>query len=286
MRWAIVIAADAGYFDYAKGTVLSIRHKGGNAAPMFFFDVGLAPGQRDWLEHQGCTVLAPDWDIAFPGQETSPAFFRAMTARPHIPHHVPGFDLYFWIDADAWVQDWAAVETYLAAAEEVGAAFTPEIDRAYSYFWDGGHAKRWMRGCYERAFGLQAADAYGELPIVNSGVFAARANSPLWPAWQAALTEALQRTRDFYVEQTALNYAIYEKGIPAAFLPSWCNWHATFGKPKLETASGALLSHLYPPTRIGIVHLCGNVKKDNPAEIETEAGDRRRVDLRYPRWRE
>ena len=210
---------------------------------------------------------------------------RRPTARPHIPRHIPGYDLYLWIDSDAWLQDWQTVQTYLEAASRVGAAFTPEIDRSYLCFYDKGQGYQWKYDCYDLAFGKETAERLAGFPLINSGVFAATGKSPLWSNWQNALRSALQRSQDFYVEQTAANFAIYG-GTPCAMLPSTCNWHCSFGRPKLEAATGQLLSHLYPKTRIGIVHLCGGAKNANPLTLDTDTGETRVVDLRYPRWEE
>ena len=124
IRFSVVTAANAEYFDLLRGLVLSIRHKpDGMDVDIHIFDLGLSQDQVEWLNVKGCRTVIPGWDMTFPNQSSVQPFFRAMTARPFIPKHIPGYDIYFWIDADAWVQDWAAVETYLQAATDVGAAF-------------------------------------------------------------------------------------------------------------------------------------------------------------------
>lgn len=286
MRYSIVSASDSEYFDFLRGLVLSIRHKPSGAdVDIHIFDLGLSPEHIGWLNGKGCKTIIPGWDITFPNQSSGPRFFQAMTARPFIPQHIPGYDMFFWIDADAWIQDWAAVEVYLQAASRVGAAFTPEIDRSYKSFYDKGQSLDWKHACYETAFGKDIADKMAGLPLINSGVFAVRADSPLWSKWQMVLTQALQRTQDFYVEQTALNFSVYN-GIPCAMMPSTFNWHCAFALPRIEEETGLLLSHLYPKTRIGIVHLCGGIKKKTPLMLETDAGGSCLSDLRYPRWNE
>ena len=51
--------------------------------------------------------------------------FKAQFARPFLPRHFPGYETYLWIDADAWLQDWRAVELYVAAACGDRLAITP-----------------------------------------------------------------------------------------------------------------------------------------------------------------
>jgi hypothetical protein len=57
----------------------------------------------------------------------SEAFSPALTSRKYFP----GYEVYFHIDADAWVQDWAAVELYIAGARKGVMAVSPEIDRSF-----------------------------------------------------------------------------------------------------------------------------------------------------------
>ena len=286
MKYAFVTAANSKYFDYIRGLVLSIKHKQQSYGVDFYvFNLGLDGTHGEWLEHMGCVVHDVGWDIEFPNMSEMPLYFKAMTSRPFIPRHIPGYDIYVWIDADAWVQRWDTIDIYLNAASQVGAAFTPEIDRSYKCFYDSGQQLEWKRSCYSAAFGENVAERMAGLPMINSGVFAVAATSSLWESWQQNLESALQRTQDFFVEQTALNHSIYT-GVKCALLPSTCNWHCSFGKPRMETSTGMLLSHLYPKTHIGIVHFCGSTKENNPALLETDTGETRLVDLRYPRWAE
>ena len=76
-------------------------------------------------------IVGPGWDIEFPGRDRMPETFKAQVARPFLPRHFPGYQMYLWIDADAWLQDWRAVELYCARRVASSLAITPEIDRAY-----------------------------------------------------------------------------------------------------------------------------------------------------------
>ena len=282
-----VTATDARYFDYARSAILSIRHKAqGRDLPFHVLDLGLTEFQREWMRRWGCTLVDVPWDYEFPGRDSAPRYFRAMTARPNLPRHIPGFDVYFWIDADAWVQDWAAVSTYIEAAATTDAAFVPEVDRAYTCNYDHGQARNWMHRCYAQGFGAEVADRFADYPIINSGVFAARADSPLWSAWTGTLAAALQRSSDFFVEQTALNVAVYAGQVRPAMLPATHNWHLGFGRPTIEAESGDFLTHRYPVTRAGILHMCGVAKNGDPLNLVTTDGQSRAVDPRYPGWQQ
>jgi hypothetical protein len=159
----IVSAADSGYFSLLRDTVLSVRALD-PAVPIGVLDLGLAPEQRDWLRSADAQVVKPGWDVDFPGRARMPETFKAQVARPFLPRHFPGYEMYFWLDADAWLQDWRAVELYRAAAGRDRLAITLEIDRAYKRHYKRpklfGFTLAWK--CYREAFGWRAADRLGK----------------------------------------------------------------------------------------------------------------------------
>jgi hypothetical protein len=232
----------------------------------------------------------PGWDIAFPQQPAAVPGFRAMVARPFLPRYFSGYDLYVWLDADCWVQDRSVLDLYLDEAAAVGAALTPELHRAYQANYNSGYTRDWIHRCYREAFGQAVADQYVNYPLINSGVFAMRTDSPIWPAWQQALRTALQLSTDYHVEQTALNFAIYrlaaERGpLPFAALPARCNWHCANALPRLDLPSGLLTDPLAPHEPIGVVHLCGLDQREQPRILLDSAGEPRETVLLYARGR-
>jgi hypothetical protein len=253
----IVSGADSGYFELLQGTVRSIRDKPeGRGIALGILDVGLKENERRWLEQQGARIVAPGWDLDFPGREEAPHHKQAQYGRPFIPKHFPGHDLYIWIDADAWVQDWAAIDLYRRAAENNAIALVPEIDRSYRNFF---HAWEEFHGVigegYRAVFDEPLATVLARQPLLNNGVFALAATAPHWRAWADTLGVALQRSRNQLVDMTSLNHVIYEQKLPAHFLPAWCNWIAHHAEPRRDAASGALTEPNLPYQKLGIVHL-------------------------------
>ena len=66
--------------------------------------------------------------------------YKALTARPFLPRYFsPASILYFWIDADCWVQQGDAIALFLAAARTGALAVAPEIHRSFRHYrhaWD------------------------------------------------------------------------------------------------------------------------------------------------------
>ena len=77
-------------------------------------DCGLTEEQRAWCRAQGAILVVPQWDFDFPGRDKLKDGYKALTARPFLPRYFPGFELYFWIDADCWVQQGDAIALFLA----------------------------------------------------------------------------------------------------------------------------------------------------------------------------
>jgi hypothetical protein len=278
----IVSAADAGYFPLLRDTVLSVRVLYPDVA-IGILDLGLEPEQRDWLAALRADLAAPGWDVDFPHQARMPNTFKAQVSRPFLPRHFPGYEMYLWIDADAWVQDGRAIDLYCAAAGRDKIAIVPEIDRAYKRHYKRpkwfGRTLPWK--LYREAFGWRAADRLGRNPMVNCGVFALHREAPHWQEWARVIAQVLQRTRFFYAEQIALNYLIFAEHLPANFLPAYCNWMPGDAAPVFDAARGLFVEPYAPYEPIGVMHLAGELSKNHVFRLSTRDGGTVETSLRY-----
>ena len=253
----IVSGADSGYFELLRGCIRSIRDKPeGASVALGVLDVGLSETERRWLEAQGAVVVAPGWDLDFPGRDSTPRYRRAQYGRPFLPRHFPGHDLYLWIDADAWVQDWTAIDLLLRAAGEGNLAIVPEMDRSYRNFFHAFEEFHDVIGeGYRAIFDEPAATRLGRRPLLNNGVFALASEAPHWQAWAETLRRALRQSRNALVDQTTLNHVVYEQNLPAHFLPAWCNWICHHAAPVRDATQAFLTEPNLPHHKLGIVHL-------------------------------
>jgi hypothetical protein len=278
----VVSAADSGYFPLLQDAVESVRALRAQVA-VGVLDLGLAPEQLAWLGDQGARVVRPGWDVDFPGRERTREAFKAQVARPFLPRHFPGYEMYFWLDADAWLQEWRAVELYCEAAGRDRMAITPEIDRAYKRHYKRpklfGTTLAWKN--YRAAFGWRAADRLGRNPMVNCGVFALHRDAPHWQVWQHLIERVLQRTRFFYAEQTALNYAIFAEKLPVNLLPAYCNWMVGDAAPAFDAARGLFVEPYAPHEVIEVVHLAGPEQKSHVFSLARLDGGTVETGLRY-----
>jgi hypothetical protein len=261
---AIVTAADAGYFPLLKGLVASIQDKPeSEACGLFVFDVGLDDQQKTWLRVRGVKVVDVDWPYAPHVAARFPRYFRAFLARCRIPDLIPGFGVYVWLDADAWVQSWGAVEHLVATALERGFAVVAESDPAYPADEELRDIHR--RSCRLFAQFFPAEDGHNVRPI-NVGCFAGRASSPLWRLWKQVIDQNFMRhvehAKMFLFDQSALTIAVSQAPNAAQFLDATHNWCCHLARPWVAT-DGHRLLHPAPPHReLGIVHLTASTKKE------------------------
>lgn len=278
----VVVAADSGYFPLLRECVQSIRALAPDV-PVGVLDFGLAPDQLAWLHERVSEIVAPAWYITVPGIERLSGAVKLQVSRAFLPRHFPGYDIYFWLDADAWLQDWRAVELYRAAAATGRLAITVEIDRAYKR-----HYKRakWLGATlpwktYRAAFGWRVADRLGRNPFANAGVFALRGDAPHWDAWARAITRVIRRTQFMLADQVALNYVIFAEKLPADFLPCYCNWMPGDAAPQFDAARGLLVEPYTPHEVLGIIHLAGREQKEKVFRLDCLDGGTVETSLRY-----
>lgn len=278
----IVSASDSGYFSLLRDAVASLRALHRTVA-IGVLDLGLTEEERTWLRAQGAQVLRPGWDVEFPGQERQSEILKGLVARPFLPRHFPGYAMYVWLDADAWVQDWRAIELYCSAAGRNRVAITLELDRAYKRHYKRpkpfGMNLAWKT--YRQAFGWRVADRLGRNPTANCGVYALHRDAPHWQVWGRIVAGLLRRQRFFFVDQIAMNYAIFGEKLPANFLPAYCNWAVGDALPAFDYQRGLFVEPYAPHEVIGVMHLAGRDQKTGRFELARLDGGTVETSLRY-----
>jgi lipopolysaccharide biosynthesis glycosyltransferase len=269
----IITAADTKFFELVQGTILSIRDKSqGKQVAIGFLDLGCTAEEIKWLQEYVDIIKQPCWDFDFPSREQSPEYLKGLLARPFLRQYFPGFDVYLWIDADAWVQDWFAIELFIQGANRKGLAISPELDR--SSCWLYGRQITWGQfkaEHYENFFGNSVAEKLRTYPILNAGVFALHRNAPHWQIWEELLRQGLQNCANFLTDQFALNFAIYEHDLftQTELLPTWYNWLFQESIPTLDCNNFYLVEPYLPHTPIGILHLAGSFKEYEQLRLPT-----------------
>jgi hypothetical protein len=273
----LVTAADSTFFHRLQGLILSVREKHElRGIAIGVLDVGLTPPEREWLGVRVTSIVRPDWDFDFPRRDEQPETLKAFFARPYLPRHFPGFELYAWFDADTWIQR-AEVFSYLARGARQGKlAICPEIDVGYEALYRGGFRNQDWRWHYKKIFGRSERKKWIGRPMLNCGVFALAAGADHWAAWRETLREAVSRRVFSCADQLSLHRAVYSRGLSMYPLPATCNWLSHTGLPFWDVERD-LLTTPYPPyEEIGVMHMTTSAA-DEPDRLFTTTGGEKRM---------
>lgn len=292
----IVTGGDQTYFPLIAELLNSIRRfRDARRAPVGIIDAGLERDQAEILSRRyGCKVHDPGWEYALPKLKLKDRIFlKANISKAFLDRYFPEFGHIVWIDADAWVQDWAAVELMVEGAMRGKLAVVSQASRynavSLNVRWSLlGYAKvRSILYKNARRAGLrpELQKAIGNRPTLNSGVYALPTAAPHWRAWRDRQEQVLKKGRIFTSDQLSLALMAYIDGYPYECLPEWCNYMG----PWLTDDAGTTLVEAYLPNRpIGIVHLAGEDELrrsvDATKAIPTLGGGSIRRSLRYPAW--
>jgi lipopolysaccharide biosynthesis glycosyltransferase len=266
-RILIVTAADETYFPLLDGLLRSLEDC---SFPIACFDVGLHPTSRAMVA-QRAQMANPVWDLPV-NESTNSLAHRASTARPFLPRYFPGFDIYLWIDADAWVQTPATLHSYVANAMDGSIAAATHSHPAYA---PSAGILSWRRRRMNTYFGSAAADQFPWESYFNSGVFALRADAPHWACWADAYAMGLKHAEGaFCCDQTALTYVIWKARLAANPVPALCNWLCHLALPVFDPILGQFCEPTAPGNAIGVLHLSGKTKTQLDLRYSNEAARR------------
>ena len=292
----IISLADSNYFELLNELVDSIKSfKESNNTAICIMDAGLTDEQKSILKNKVDEIKSADWDIEVPdfkikGRE----WLKSQVSRAFLPKYFPNYKKYLWIDADAWVNSWEAIELYFKGCENDKLSIATSADRAYGRVlraesFLGSFAKIKSQN-YKHAkssgFSEKIARQVALKPHLNIGVFALEVNATHWKVWQKNLKIALQSGKIWGSEQIAMNITIYCDDLPVEILPAYCNWTNINGL-KYDKVQDTLVEPYLPNHKIGIVHFAGKNNdeirnnKNYISKIETIDGDIIDIKLRF-----
>mgnify|MGYP002641780708 CR=1 FL=1 len=295
---AIIALADSNYFELLNELVDSIKsfEKSKDIA-ICILDAGLSEDQKNILYQKVDEIKSAEWDIEVPAFKVKEReWLKSQVSRAFLPKYFPNYEKYLWIDADAWVNSWEAIELYFKGCKNSKLSIATSADRAYGRVlrveWVFGSFARIKSQNYKHAkssgFSEKIARQVALKPHLNIGVFALEANAPHWKVWQKNLKLALKKGKIWGSEQIAMNITIYCDNLPVEILPAYCNWtHIGIGGFKFDKERNTLVEPYLPNHKIGIVHFAGKHNdmirnnKNHISKIETIDGDIINKKLRF-----
>ena len=292
----IVSLADSNYFELLNELIDSIkRFEESKNVAISILNAGLKKAEIESLSKKVDEIKEANWDIEVPkykiGQKE---WLKSQVSRAFIPNYFTGYEKYLWIDADAWVNSWEAIELYFKGCNNNKLAIATSADRSYGRVlraeWFLKSLATIKSQNYKHAkssgFSEKIARKVALMPHLNIGVFALEKNAPHWQVWQKNLKQALSKGKIWGSEQIAMNITIYVDELPVEILPAYCNW-TLINKLKYDQIQNTLVEYYLPHHKIGIVHLAGKnndhirYNKEYLSEIETLDGKNIKKKLRF-----
>ena len=297
---AIVTLADSNYFELLLELINSIKkHKESESVSICILDAGLTEEQSKILSKKVYSIKKAKWDIPVPKYKIfGKEWLKSQVSRAFLPNYFPEFEKYLWIDSDAWVNSWDAVELYFAACDRGKLGITQSVGSGYRILtkvkWILGKIAIIKSQNYKHAkksgFPENVARKIAFAPHINIGVFSLEKTSACWSLWQNILKKSLSAGQIFGSEGLAINIAVYQENVEVEFLPLYCNWIASNVLPKFNIQKNTFVEPYLPHNKIGIMHLAAGIwkngkdmriNKDVKITIKTVEGKNIEKSLRY-----
>ena len=292
----IISLADSNYFELVNELVDSIKSfDQSKEIAICIMDAGLQKDQIEILEKKVDQIKKAEWDIEVSDSKIKGReWLKSQVSRAFLPKYFPDYKKYLWIDADAWVNSWYAIELYLKGCENKKLAIATSADRSYGRVlraeWVFGSFARIKSQNYKHAkssgFSEKIARQVALKPHLNIGVFSLEREAPHWNVWQKNLKKALSSGRIWGSEQISMNITIYSDNLDVEILPAYCNW-TLIDAIKFDKKNNTFVEPYLPNHEIGIIHFAGKnndqIKnnKNFVSKIETLDGDIIDKNLRF-----
>ena len=284
----IISLADSNYFELVNELVDSIKSfDQSKEIAICIMDAGLQKDQIEILEKKVDQIKKAEWDIEVSDSKIKGReWLKSQVSRAFLPKYFPDYKKYLWIDADAWVNSWYAIELYLKGCENKKLAIATSADRSYGRVlraeWVFRSFARIKSQNYKHAkssgFSEKIAREVALKPHLNIGVFSLEREAPHWNIWQKNLRKALSSGRIWGSEQIAMNITIYTDNLDVEILPAYCNW-TLIEAIKFDKKNNTFVEPYLPNHEIGIIHFAGKKydqirnNKNFISKIKTLDGD-------------
>ena len=257
-------------------------------------DCGLDQTHKEKYKARGVDLKIPNWEFLLPNYKIrNRNYLKAQFSRFYLHEYFPGYENYFWLDSDTWINCPETFEYYLKGVNEKGFAICPQIDRSsprllnikwllnFPYKINSINYKNISKSI-SKEIGKKYAGHY----TLNSGCFGYSKNYDGLSVIHKNLKEASKKGRIFGTDQVALALSAFEDKLDFEFLPAYCNWICEHSKPKFCESREVFVEPYVPHHNIALIHLAGldndRQNRDVLHEIITLSGNKIKKSLRYP----
>lgn len=257
-------------------------------------DCGLDQTNKEKYKSRGVNIKIPNWEVTLPNYKIrNRNYLKAQFSRFYLHEYFPGYENYFWLDSDTWINCPETFEYYLKGVNEKGFAICPQIDRSSSRLlnikWLFNFPYKINSINYKnisKSISKEMGKKYAAYYTLNAGCFGYNKNYEGLSVIHKNLKEASKKGRIFGTDQVALALSAFEDKLDFEFLPSYCNWICEHSMPKFCESREVFVEPYVPHHNIALIHLAGldNDRKNRDVlhEIVTLSGNKIKKSLRYP----
>ena len=143
-KTVIISLSDEKYFHLLNELIDSIKiFKQSDSVDICILDAGMNQNQLDKLKTKVKKIEKAVWDIEVSASKIkNREWLKSQVSRAFLPKYFPNYEHYIWIDSDAWVNDWSAIDLLIKGCEQKSLAITQTIAPGYE---DIGKVK-WFLG--------------------------------------------------------------------------------------------------------------------------------------------
>lgn len=297
-NYMIITGGDETYATLIEELVQSIRDKPqGKEVEIGVLDGGLsAEAVHRFESDYRCHMITPPWEYELPKRRVrGREYLRVELAKAFLDRYFPDPEVLLWIDADAWVQDWHAIDWLTKSAQLGNLAIVSQVsrlsDQVVRVRWN------WLRQPVVKGILYKNAKRAGlprliqrqlaARPTLNAGVYALRQDAPHWEHWRTHQARVLPKGRIFTASQLAIGLMTYVDRLPHTPLPVTCNY---MGPWRFDEQRRHFVEYHFPYRKCGIIHMAGEDEMrrnpDHRVEVPDLEGRMHSLSLRYAHWRQ
>lgn len=201
-----------------------------NHIPIKVLDCGLTSEDKDYLiKRFNVDVKDPGWDVdpqlIHVGEMKHWSYngWKGIIARPYIHKHFPGYEYYFWMDADSWIQNDNGLDIFISLCEKQGLAIVNELDLS----WDYSNSE--VRKSFIEPIPFHYFESMANKPLLCGGFYciSKKYNEKYATYCDAAILERKQY--GFGFDMSMLNYCFY-KDINAVILNEHFHYYSRMSR--------------------------------------------------------